>query len=890
MLVQVVFERHEGHGMESDDIDGDEADGAGRRSGRQGRGFLKPRRRAAIVVVALGVPSAVAVLASRLLTDFWWFAQVGHADVFWRILVMKTAILVVVGASATLWFAATLRTALRRAVMNVSRRSALFGALACAALGCLVGVHAMPQWQTVMLWAYASPFGITDPVHHEDVGYFVFTLPLLEAAANCALTVTWIAVAVAAAAYVISGAVSMAPLRATAVSSTHLAALAALSLAAVACRLWLHSYALEVSTVASPGVTSLPGADYVDVTVRIPALELIAVLTLLCAAMLVVAAGLAARGRGRAAAHVAAWPAAATTTVALLALLVLSPVIQSLVVNPQPVTRERPELLAAINATRQAWSLTSIRVVHESPRARIPPDALHSAGRLAPVQLWDSSVLMQRMRQLTSGTPYFRVGTPTPDFERIRGEKRPVAFAERELDLGQVPGRAAGWADSHMVYTHGLGTLAFSAAQVRSSGEPVRLRLRPLIQPRIYFGNQPPQAAAWVAVNSRRAEADGPGSAGRNRPYHYQGRGGIALSSWIRRAAFALRLSDLGLLLSSDITPQSRIILQRDVIGRLATLAGFIHWDPVTAAAVSAGRIVFIADGYTTSASYPEAEPARLAGGWVNYARPSVVATVDAFSGQTRLYLSGDRDPIARAWAEAFPGLFRPMTEFPPELRPHLRYPPALFRDQAGLFQRFHVREPADFASGADVWGYPVSLSGSAAAAGEIRFTSPAPEPAAGLRPAYRLAVPPGHDRTLRLLRTALYTPAGGQNAVAELDGWAGDRGTLRLSVVVFPGSRVIAGPAQISRLMLSMRRVISALRVMNKETTDLGQHALTAIRLGTPRWLLAGGGVWQVQPLYIDASGNGATRMLAVTVFVDGHVGIGRTVAQASRQAVASP
>jgi uncharacterized membrane protein (UPF0182 family) len=864
-----------------------ESDGAGR-SGPRGQGVLRPRRRAAVVVVALGAPSVAAVVGSRLLTDFWWFAQAGHPEVFWRILVLKTEILAVVGASAALWFVATLRTALRRVTLRFSRRSATAAALACVGLGCLVGVHAMPQWQTVMLWAHASPFGVTEPVRHQDVGYFVFTLPLLEAGANCALAVTWIAVFVAAATYVLAGAVSMAPLRAAAAARSHLAALAALGLAAVAWRLYLVPYELEVSTTASPGLTSLPGADYVDVTARSPAIQLVAGLTLLCAAALVAAAGLAARGRGRAGAHVAAWPLAATASVALLSLLVLCPVIQILMVNPQPVARERPELLAAIDATRRAWALSAIRVVHESPLARMP-DRASLSRRLAPVQLWDSSVLVQRMRQLTSGTPYFRVGAPTPDFDRVRGEKRPVVFAERELDLGQVPGHAASWADNHMVFTHGLGTLAFSTAQVRASGQPRRLRLKPLVQPRIYFGNQPPHAAAWVVVNTRRAEADGPDSAGRNRSYHYQGRGGIALSSWIQRAAFALRLGDWALLLSSDITPNSRIILQRDVIGRLATLAGFIQWDPQTAAVVSAGRIVFIADGYTTSTSYPEAGPARLAGGWVNYARASVVATVDAFSGQTRLYLSDNRDPIARAWAAAFRGLFRPMTEFPAELRAHLRYPPALFRDQAGLFRRFHVRGPAGFVSGADVWGYPVSLAGSVAAAGEIRFASPATEPAAALRPVYRLAIPPGHNRALRLLRTTLYTPSDGQNVVAELDGWADDRGSWRLSVVVFPGNRVIAGPAQISRLMLSTPRVISVLRVMNKETTDLAQHSLTTIRLGTPRWLLSGGGVWQVQPLYIDASGTGATRMLAVTVFVDGHIGIGPTAAGATRHAIAS-
>ena len=160
-------------------------------------------------------------------------------------------------------------------------------------------------------------------------------------------------------------------------------------------------------------------------------------------------------------------------------------------------------------------------------------------------------------------------------------------------------------------------------------------------------------------------------------------------------------LGDLALLLSSDITPGSRIILHRDVIGRLTTLAGFIRWDPATAAVVAGGRVVFLADGYTTSSSYPQAESVRLAGGWVNYARASVVATVDAFSGDAHLYLSDHGDPIARAWAAVFPGLFQPMSEFPSELRADLRYPPALFDAQAGLYQRFHAQSPGAFASGA---------------------------------------------------------------------------------------------------------------------------------------------------------------------------------------------
>jgi uncharacterized protein len=212
------------------------------------------------------------------------------------------------------------------------------------------------------------------------------------------------------------------------------------------------------------------------------------------------------------------------------------------------------------------------------------------------------------------------------------------------------PRTGADWSDARMVYTHGLGSVSYSASEAGPGGEPRRQRLAPLSQPRIYFGRQPPGNLAWVVVNTRRSEVDRPIPADRPQaPYHYGGNGGIALSSWIRRAAFAVRLHSLALLLSGDITPRSRIIVQRDVIQRLTTLAGFIRWDPGTAAVPAGGRVVFLAAGYTTSTSYPQAEPVRLAGGWANYARASVVATVDAYSGDIHLYRLGNADPIARA-------------------------------------------------------------------------------------------------------------------------------------------------------------------------------------------------------------------------------------------------
>jgi uncharacterized protein len=848
--------------------------------------IFAPRARAAVIAAGLGAPLLAAVLGSRLLTDYLWFREVGQGDVFLRELAWKAAIVAGVGTVASLWLFAALGTATLLSPVRATFARAEAGAVGCVLLGFAVGLRSTGQWQAVDLWLHRSAFGATDPVHHQDVGFFVFTLPVLRAVSDTALAIMALGMLLAAAVYAVSGALSFAPLRVTSAAWMHLAILAALALAGLAVRLSLTTYSIEVTRAGSGSAVAFPGADYVDARVRIPAMYLIAVLIVLCGAAVVVGAYLTVKGHRRAAARLVAWPVLAAACLVPVGLLAVPWVVQEFVVKPQPVEKEGPLLQAALDATSRAFALANVNVIHTAAPAPIPASALEASGPLADVQVWGSSVAAQWLTQLESATPYFRVGTPTLQAEQVAGQQRPVVFAERELDPDWVPGRAAGWADSALVFTHGLGSFSVSASGIGPDGEPQLLPGPPLTQPQVYFGRQPPDAAPWVVVNTRRSEADGVNSAGQPQPDHYQGTGGIELSSWIRRAAFAVRLASPSLLLSSDITPQSRIIMHRDVIDRLTTVAGFIRWDPTTTSVVSGGHVMFIADGYTTSTDYPEAQPARLAGGWVNYARASVVATVDAYSGQARLYLADDSDPIARAWAASFPGLFLPFSGLPAGLRDELRYPAALFDAQAGLYQQFHTQDPEEFASGADVWGYPTSLSGSIGAAGNIRFGSAAQSPGTAMLPEYRLAVTPGNREALSLMRTALYTPASGQNIVAEFDGWIGDDGRPRLAAVEFPGDQVVLGPAQISRLVFTTPSVTSALRLVNKETTDLDQHSLAAVVLGIPAWLRLDGGILQVQPVYLEAAGSGATRMLDVSVYVNGRVGIGGTLTEAIEQA----
>jgi uncharacterized protein len=566
--------------------------------------------------------------------------------------------------------------------------------------------------------------------------------------------------------------------------------------------------------------------------------------------------------------------------------------VQRLVVDPNPVLSEGPFLQRSIAATRSGLGLDEIEAHPYSPRVLRAADVWRARTGLANVPVWDTRVIEARMRDLVTGTPYYRPETPTVDTVRLHRRPQLTIASTQELDLRRAGRSSRSWASDRLTYTHGVGLPRYSATDITGRDQPRLLNAGLGIrQPRIYFGAFPAKSPRWVLADTRRPEADiATANSGRTAAYHYDGTGGIALSSWIQRAMFALHLRSKDLLISNDITPASRILLHRDVRDRLATLAPFIRWDSHPAPLAVGGRIVFVVDGYTTSESYPDAERADLAGAPVSYARASVRATVDAFSGRVALYLTGEADPVARAWAQAFPTLFRPPEEMPAQLRRRLRYPGDLFATQSTAYERFHTTRSDVFASGSDVWSPPASLSGSLDVAGDIQFDEDDEDDLRHVvRPAYKLSPPPGRTRP-RLLLSTIYSPRRGQNLVASLDGWVDRHGRPHLASRVLPRDRVTFGPAQISRLVFAKPRVSKLLGLTNLELRDLDKSSLDTVSLGRPGLVFLPRGIIQIQSLYKGASGPGVSRIIGVTAFLNGRAAVGSDIADAVRQALHRP
>ncbi len=854
--------------------------------------FLRARGRATVFLVVVGIPSLLAYLAAHFFTDALWFRELDQFTVLRDTVAAKAELYALAGGTAALIIGANLAAAVSRARIAWTRWTALAVVAVSTVAGSYFAAAASGHYQTFILWRHRQTFGVTDPLYGKDIGFFVFTLPF-EGAVVRYLFLLVIAAAVASAlVYWARAAVRVRPLRVAHEAQAHAAVLGAALLLILAWRLRLEQYALELGQGSPGDDNSFAGANYVDARVRAPGFTALSIFAVVMAFVCLATPVAARTWYGRRTIFIVGTPIVLLAVGLILVRAWLPALVQRYAVDPNPLLRERPFLQASIDATRSGLGLDKVEAVPYSPSGKFQPDEIPAIrDRLAHVSIWDSSLIKARMRQLVTETPYYEPEQPTYDVARVGANRQLTLTSARELNIHRV--RNAGtWANDRLAYTHGVGLARFSATDVQPDRQPrlldAGLGVR---QPRIYFGDFPRGSPSWVVADTRRAEVDisqpdSPTDAG----YHYDGKAGISLSSWVNRAAFALELGSQALALSDDITSESRLLLHRDVHDRLRTVAPFIQWDSHAASLEIDGRIVFLVQGYTTSTNYPYAERVALGEAFVNYVRPSVLATVEAYSGHTDLFVLDQTDPLARAWAEAFPSLFRPMDELPGELRSHLRYPLDLFAAQAKAYERFHATQPDQFASESDVWSRPLSLSGSLEVAGDVNFDeSDEDDLRATMDPGYKFSAPPGAKTPVLLLET-VYSPRRGQNLVGSLSGWVDEQGRPHLAARNLPRDPVTLGPAQVSRVVFATPRVRNLLGLRNLEIRDLDKSSLDEVILGEPHLVFLPGGVVQIQSLYEGSRGPGAARLLGVTAYLNGRSGLGTDIESAVRQALNKP
>ncbi len=791
--------------------------------------------------IFLGVALVLLLIFSRslcsLAIDYRWWREMGQVDTWLRM----SAIRFIPGVVEWLIILIVIWVAHARGLRHAGARLRDYpgyAKLATAGLAVLALFMAAASIDGWVIARYIGGSGLEstwqDPVFGRSLNFYFFELPFysevvgfLELCAAAAGIVYY----VTARAWQVklqfpgmwgSGTIDWDDLRRLGRFETGLLkVLGATFLAGLAVYFWLGRYDLLYTDHGELMV----GIDYVQQHVGLPLQAAKAIAALLAAALVLM-------GRRK---------LAIACALVMVADIALPPAISSLYVKPNELSLEKPFIERHIEATRSAYGLDHrTKEVEFNARTDAPIDFVRNRAMLDNVRLWDWRAFHDTLSQSQPLRPYAYAATDVDRYQ-IEGQIRQVLLAPRELDLTQLGDAQNRWINTALTFTHGYGLALAEASRITPAGLPeLLIRNAPvevltpslkLTRPEIYYGEE---AHEPVFVHTSQPEFNYP-SGSSDVSIQYDGHGGFPIDSSLMRLVAAWAYGDWNIVLTNALNAESRMMIHRVVLDRVQTLAPYVTWDPDAYLVITAeGRLAWIVDGYTTSEAHPYAREIFSSDGQsYNYIRNSVKATIDAYDGDTKIYVFDDQDPLILAYQKLFPGLMLPASEMPADLRSHTRAPEILYRAQAEIYRTYHMRDPESFYNRADLWDLATYTTGQGGK----------PEP---VTPNYLVATLPG-ETAPEFLLTIPFTPHNKQNLiglmVTRCDG-------PHLGEIVFlqlPKQEIIKGPLQIEALFNQDQVISKDLSLWNQQGSQVLRGQTLVLPIDSTFLFVA--------PIYIQAA-----------------------------------
>ena len=845
----------------------------------------QPRRLGAlpITVIVLTILAVVLVSLSGFYVDYLWFRSVDYSSVWTTLLVTRATLFFAFGLVTSLVIVANIIVAYKRRPIYVPttveadnleryraqiepiRKIAIFGIF--LAIFYFAGSAGSQFWESWLLYRNATPFGVLDPQFNRDISFFMFTLPFWQALVGWAISTLILATIAATVVHYIYGGIrpQVREDRTTVTARVQLSILLGAIVAIKAIAYWLDRFALATS---DEGI--ITGLTYTDVNAVLPAKSILTGIAIICS--LLFFANIIRRS----------WvlPAAGLALLGISSFLisgVYPALIQQFQVKPSESAKESPYIQRNIESTRAAYGLDKVEVKDYQATIDTSAGQLNNdVDTVANIRLMDPNVLSSTFRQLQQIKPYYTF-TESLDVDRymIDGKMRDMVVAVRELNIEGNPNR--NWINDHLVYTHGFGFVGAYGNAQDNDGKPVFTMgdIPPKgilgdFQPRIYFGeNNPEYSIIGALKGGDQVEFDYPDDASPNgqKNYTYTGSGGVPMGSLFSRLLFAIHYQEQRILLSNLINSESKIVFNRVPRDRVAKVAPWLKLDGDPYPAIVDGKIVWIIDGYTTSAGYPYSRTVDVSGATtdalninnnpltavpnskINYIRNSIKATVDAYDGTVTLYAWDEKDPVLQTWTKAFPTVVKPRSEMSEALISHVRYPEDIFRVQRDVLSLYHVKNANAFYGGQDFWRVPRDPSTLGANA--------------GAQPPYFYTLKvPGEEKASFSLTTP-FVPRGGRENLSAFAVVNSDPGENygKFTVLQLQRSTNIAGPSQVASNFEANPTVALSLSLLRQGGSD--------VVLGNLLTLPVGGGLLYVQPVYVRATANTAAYPLLQKVLV---------------------
>ncbi len=846
-------------------------------------------RVAGVAVAAILLTLLVSVRGiAGLYTDYLWFAEIGQTDVWRGLLLAKLAMggLFTAVFFGFMWtnltvaerIAPSIRPAgpeeqiVERFHQLVGNRTGLVRFTVSLVLAALGGTGVAAQWHSWLLLRNGVPFGRSDPQFGWDIGFFVFQLPFISFVLDWLFVMLTIVLIVTAMSHYLNGGIRLqSPIERVAPKvKVHLSVLMAVLALLKAGSYFLDRFEL---LFAERGVANIAdGAGYTDVAARLPAFELLAIISVVAFFMFLF--NITRRGWALPAMAVGLW-----AVVAVVVGVAIPAAVERFQVLPTQETKESEFIQRNLDATRNSYQLNVESVDFKATDTLAPEELADSESTIRNLRLWDPAVIGANYQQSQAIRGFYQFNDVDVDRYEIDGRITQMLVSARELKPESVP--SSSWVNQRLAYTHGYGAVATPSSGVTKEGNPAfRLQDVPPVgrpalnrQPALYFGQG---LDGYAVVGTNQKEIDYPKSSEENQTTSYTGKGGVELNSLLRRAALALRFGDLNILISDLVRPESRAIYFRDIDERVVRVAPFLRFDSDPYPVVVAGGVKWVMDAYTVSNRYPYAQRAEVGRlpfnsgirGQYNYIRNSVKVVIDAYDGEMTFYVVDDEDPLIKTYAKAFPKLFTPGASIPKEISDHFRHPEDLFRIQSDLFGRYHTKDSVAFYSRADAWD--VAQEPGDAGSPVVAPVDPDPSRASvsavrndRMDPYYLLMTLPDEERE-EFLFLQPFVPFSADSSRRDLSSFLVAKADGTLKAYVMPRDRPIPAPARING-------VINQDLEVSREKTLLSDAGSTVV-LGNLLLIPVGESLLYIQPLYVAAE-KSAPQLKQVIVVAGGRV-----------------
>ncbi len=795
----------------------------------------------ASVLIALVILLLGARTIATYTIEYQWWKEMGQVVTWFSMLSYGIVPLVL----ATIVAFAVLFTAHARALkfagvrLRDERQYFRITTLALLAISYVVSSATINTWTVVR---FAGSRNLTaastwsDPVFNQPLSFYLFDLPFLSmlrgyvvALAILSILIYWVAARFWQLRYRLSEFRDMQEFDPAilklegGLESRFLRGAAVVFIVALAFRFYLARYEM----VYNEHGEFMVGIDYVNRVFGIPLLWAVI-------AACVAAAALVWMRR---------WFAAAAMALVLVANFAVPQLVNALYVRPNEIAIQRPYIETHIHATRAAFGLEQrMREVEFKGSQNAPINVSEHRAVIDNVRLWDWRAFHDTITQIQALRPYYVFNDSDVDRYTIDGQYRQVLLSPRELDLQRLPEARARWVNPHFVYTHGYGLVMAEVARISPDGLPylmvqdappdVRTPSLKISRPEIYYGEVTHEP---VFVGTDQPEFNYPAGE-KYVESHYEGRGGFPIHPFPVRLAAAVRYGDANMMLTSLLSERSRMMIRRRVAERIRTLAEFISWDADPYLVVTEdGRLVWMIDGYTTSAAHPYSRSVNVRGmGRVNYIRNAVKATIDAYDGSTNLYVFAPDDPIILAYRRLFPALFKDQAEMPADLRFHARYPEAMFRVQAEIYRTYHMLDPQAFYNKEDLWDFG-------------RYTPSAGTQPQPVSPTYIVASIDESSDKPEFLLLLPYTPRNKDNLIGLMVARCDGEHLGEIVVLQMSKQELMFGPMQIAARTSQDQTIAKDLSLWNQQGSQVLRGQILVLPVGET--------LMYVDPIYIQAT-----------------------------------